>query len=202
MNACPLATAWCRVAWECALAEVDKRYGSEDKLVFRRKATAAGQEEECQWTMRQLCERLHINPATAEDDEVRISQLCALHWHLHEKLPKRDNCSVCGDISHIGKYGEERLASPRHCETVGEWRFLARQALWQAIQDTVRRSGCAWSIWRPMGVVAPPPVSLPPKLQLECVPMDKIESLPKGLCPWANTATLLWGEGWVRGYRV
>ena len=28
----PLASAWCRVAWECVLAEVVNRYASEDML--------------------------------------------------------------------------------------------------------------------------------------------------------------------------
>ena len=183
----PLATAWCRVAWECVLAEVAKRYGSQDKVVFRRKATAAGQEQECLWTMRQLCERLHIKPATAEEQVAWLSELCALHWHLHEKVDERAKCPVCGE--HGG--GHKLRKSSRW--TTAQWTLPARQTLWQASQDTIRRCDCAWSIWRPVALGAPSPVSLPPKLQQECVPFDKIVALPEGLCPRANTASLFRG---------
>ena len=50
----PLATAWCRVAWECALAEVGNRYDSQDKFVIH---ATGGEDPEREWTMKQVCER-------------------------------------------------------------------------------------------------------------------------------------------------
>ena len=67
------------------------------------------------------------------------------------------------------------------------WNPGKRAALWQAIQTTVRKHGIGWSVW--VCISTAPRQPLPPKLQLESVPISEVEALAGGGFKWGRYKT-------------
>ncbi len=134
--------------------------------------------------MRQCCERLHDKPTKdSEDLETWRREMLALHHHLHEKITDATQCPVCGND------GPSRLWVDRRSATT-EWTDAALQALWHAVQATVRTFGEGWSIWH---AVAQPAAKkpLPHKLQQEEVPITALRASREGGYHWGKYVSSL-----------
>ena len=133
--------------------------------------------------MPQLYERLHKKPQNAKDVATWRCELSSLHGKIHEKITDYKLCRVCGVEAGPRLWKDVR-------QTAAEWNTQAVQLLWEATVETVSTHGTGWSAWREEGTEPPSTaLSLPPKLQLEAVPLDQVAELSDGAYAWGRYKT-------------
>ena len=128
--------------------------------------------------MMHLYVRLFHAPEQGLQLEQRRRELVAVHDAVHEKVTQRELCPVCNGArlrQDVRRQGQD-------------WNFGAVRLLWEAVVDTINQYGTGWSAWRPV-FKAEVQRSLPPKLQMENIPLDQVEELPEGVFKWGRYRT-------------
>ena len=120
-----------------------------------------------------------VAAATKEAAPVEAAhELEAVHVAVRQKVAQRELCPVCA--------GARLWQDARwHGQ---DWNFGAVRLLWEAVVDTINQYGTGWSAWRPV-FKAEVQRSLPPKLQMENIPLDQVEELPEGVFKWGRYRT-------------
>ena len=163
----PVELVWHSFAWAAACEEVRARFGEETcvHLVLNK------QQAPCMsYSMMHLYVRLFHVPEPGAQLEQWRHELEAVHDAVHEKVTQRELCPVCA--------GARLWQDARwHGQ---DWNFGAVRLLWEAVVDTINEYGTGWSAWRPVEK-AEVQRNLPPKLQMENIPLDQVEELPEGV---------------------
>ena len=177
-EAYPVAAAWHRLVWTTAHREVVTRFDTDHRLHVAPHQTGV---PEMSLSMSEIYCCIFQHREHHADPEQRQNVLDGIHSALHEKLPQSHSCSVCcgARLWHDARPTQEA------------WTFNALCLLWDALVSTILQHGSGWSVWRSVQSTreSSSEQRLPPKLQMESIPQDQIQELPKGMFKWGGYKT-------------
>ena len=170
---CASTSAWHRYSWQMTCIEVYHRFGVDGQVHLE----SSGQS----YALVDLYIYLFhgfsgsgIQPTVSDQWKRDVDEL---HSVVHHKLLDRDLCPVC-------------VCRKRHNQGLSraEWDFNGVTILWEATLSTIHKHGTGWSSWH-HSFTSHSVGSLPPKLQMEDIPIEKVEELPGGVYKWGKYVT-------------